>query len=198
MNMPESASNAETVQADFSHARDMDAHTDVPVSACFQCLKCTSGCPIAEQMDLGPSRVMRLIQLGQMDEVLRSNTIWLCAGCLTCSTRCPNDIDIARVMDGLRHQAMHQDLPIPRKGIRRFHQGFLKSVRRHGRLYESGMVTAYAVRQGELMKNMKLGMVMFFKGKMPYLPSKVTDRKGIKQLFAKLQARKSAKEAQKS
>ena len=75
--------------------------------ACNQCGKCSAGCPIVAAMDLLPSQVIRLAQLG-MEEVLESNTIWICASCLTCVTRCPKGVDLPRLMEALRQIALRQ------------------------------------------------------------------------------------------
>jgi heterodisulfide reductase subunit C len=72
------------------------------VRACYQCGKCTAGCPLASAMDLMPNQILRLLQLGEHEQALRSRTIWQCASCLTCAARCPKDVDPARVMDALR------------------------------------------------------------------------------------------------
>lgn len=69
--------------------------------ACNQCGKCSAGCPVAFAMDLLPSQVLRLAQLGQ-EEVLDSRTIWLCASCMTCQSRCPKGVDLSKVVDALR------------------------------------------------------------------------------------------------
>jgi len=52
-------------------------------------------------MDLLPNQVIRLAQLG-IEEVLESQTIWTCAACLTCVSRCPKGIDLPRVMEAMR------------------------------------------------------------------------------------------------
>ena len=75
--------------------------------ACNQCGKCSAGCPIAAAMDQLPSQVIRLAQLG-MEEVLESDTIWICASCLTCVTRCPKGVDLPRLMEALRQVALRQ------------------------------------------------------------------------------------------
>jgi len=72
------------------------------VLACYQCGKCSAGCPMVSSMDLLPNQVIRLIQLGQVDEVLRSRTIWLCASCFSCASRCPKGVDLARLMEAIR------------------------------------------------------------------------------------------------
>jgi heterodisulfide reductase subunit C len=69
--------------------------------ACNQCGKCSAGCPVAFSMELLPSQVIRLAQLG-IEEVLDSPTAWTCASCLTCVSRCPKGIDLPRIMEALR------------------------------------------------------------------------------------------------
>jgi len=71
------------------------------VSICYQCGECSASCPYSSEMDLLPSTVIRLIQLGQK-EVVNSQCIWLCSTCLSCFARCPQGIDIAKVMEALR------------------------------------------------------------------------------------------------
>ncbi len=73
--------------------------------ACNQCGKCSAGCPIVATMDVLPSQVIRMAQLG-MEDVLKSNTIWICASCLTCVTRCPKGVDLPRLMEALRQIAL--------------------------------------------------------------------------------------------
>src|SRR4030042_2127797 len=89
----------------------VESHSGERVCACSQCRKCTNGCPLAFAMDLKPNQVMRMVQLGLDDELLRAKTIWICASCQTCTTRCPNDIDIAHVMDSLRQLGRESGVP---------------------------------------------------------------------------------------
>ena len=78
------------------------------VRVCYQCGKCTAGCPLASAMDLMPNQILRLLQLGEYEQVLASRTIWHCASCLTCASRCPKGVDPARVMDALRTVLMRR------------------------------------------------------------------------------------------
>ncbi|MCJ7565675.1 MAG: 4Fe-4S dicluster domain-containing protein [Candidatus Aminicenantes bacterium] len=72
------------------------------ILACYQCGKCSAGCPAVSEMDILPNQVIRYIQLGLKDELLKSNSYWVCASCLTCNARCPKGIKIAEVMEGVR------------------------------------------------------------------------------------------------
>jgi heterodisulfide reductase subunit C len=75
--------------------------------ACNQCGKCSAGCPVVAAMDLLPNQVIRMAQLG-MEDVLECNTIWICASCLTCVTRCPKGVDLPRLMEALRQIALRR------------------------------------------------------------------------------------------
>ncbi len=70
--------------------------------ACYQCGKCSAGCPMAKHMDILPNQVIRFAQLGMKDELLNSEAIWICVSCMTCNTRCPKGVRIAEVFEALR------------------------------------------------------------------------------------------------
>jgi heterodisulfide reductase subunit C len=89
--------------------RQVEESSGQDLLACNQCGKCSAGCPVVAVMDLLPSQVVRMAQLG-MEEVLESNTIWICASCLTCATRCPKGVDLPRLMEALRQIALRQGL----------------------------------------------------------------------------------------
>lgn len=72
------------------------------VYLCYQCGKCSAGCPMGHCMDMLPNQVIRLVQLGMQDDIAGSKTVWLCASCLTCTVRCPKGVDLARVMEAIR------------------------------------------------------------------------------------------------
>jgi ferredoxin len=72
------------------------------ILSCYICGKCSAGCPISPMMDIQPHQIIRLIQLGQEEEVLKSGTIWLCSSCFTCASRCPRGINLAAIMEALR------------------------------------------------------------------------------------------------
>jgi len=69
---------------------------------CYQCGKCSATCPVVDSMDMAPNKIIRLVQIGDLD-VLEQNPFWVCAACFTCSARCPRSVDIAKIMEGLRN-----------------------------------------------------------------------------------------------
>jgi heterodisulfide reductase subunit C len=79
----------------------VEAISGQPVLECNQCGKCSAGCPVSSTMDMLPSQVIRLVQLG-LDEALEAQAIWACASCFTCVTRCPKGVDLPRIMEALR------------------------------------------------------------------------------------------------
>jgi len=99
------------------------------IQACFQCQKCSAGCPIVYAMDILPNQVLRHIQYGHREKVLSSKTIWICASCYTCSVRCPNNIDIAKIMDTLRNLSIRSGVEVGEKDVPVFHSVFLNTIK---------------------------------------------------------------------
>lgn len=166
-----------------SFLQEVEKASGQKVSACFQCHKCSSGCPSALAMDYPPHRLIRLIHLGLKEEVLKSSTPWVCASCETCTTRCPNNIDIAHLMDTVKQMAIKAKAPMGQREIFLFHSAFLDSVRRYGRAFELGLIGEYKRKSGQLFTDLPLGLKMFKKGKMRLVPSRVKAKKAIKRLF---------------
>jgi len=153
------------------------------VSACFQCHKCSTGCPIGPDMDFLPSQIMRLVHLGAEKEALGSQAIWLCASCEACTTRCPMSIDIAGVMDALRIMAIDRKTALPDAHGKQFHRSFLGSVRRHGRVYEMGMMATYKLRTFDLLSDMDKVPQMLAQGKLSLLPNRSGSIKEVREIF---------------
>lgn len=153
--------------------------------SCYQCGECTAGCPVAYIADLAPNQVMRLVQLGQDKRVLESSMIWLCVGCETCATRCPRAVELSKVMDALRETAVTRGIAVGEPSIRTFHEAFLRSVERGGRVHEVSMLAEYKLRSLNLFSDIFLGVRMFLKGKLALIPSIVKGRGEIKEIFGK-------------
>lgn len=155
----------------------------VPIQRCYHCRKCTAGCPMAFVMEYNPNKVIKMIQMGMKDQVLGSSTIWLCASCETCITRCPNEVDIARMMDVLRQMALEGGKGSKEKSVLAFHEAFLSSIRSGGRLNEPLMMVNYKLKSGDLFSDMALGLDMFTKGKLSLFGPKTKDVASVRKIF---------------
>ncbi|MBW2308536.1 MAG: 4Fe-4S dicluster domain-containing protein [Deltaproteobacteria bacterium] len=161
---------------------EVDKRSGTPVSACFHCIKCTNGCPISYAMDIVPNRLMRMIQLGLRHRVLSSSTIWICASCETCTTRCPNDIDVARVMDSLRQMSLKAGT-VAEPQIPMFHEAFLAVVKSTGRVHELEMLVRYKLKSGNLLSDVRLGWEMFKRGRLKLIPDNIARLHEVRRIF---------------
>ncbi len=150
---------------------------------CYQCGKCSAGCPVDYAMDLGPRQIMRYIQMGLKKEVMQSTTVWLCVSCETCSSRCPAKIDIAKVMESLRILATVEGTVPAEKKVDVFHKEFLKAVERYGRAHELSLSAAYVMKTRDF-SGMGMARAMFSKGKLVIMPPSVSGASEVKRIFA--------------
>jgi heterodisulfide reductase subunit C len=175
-----------TGKVDSSFLEEVIQKSKEDLNLCYQCLKCTAGCPTAPYMDIRPNNIIRMIQMGMKKEVLESSAIWFCVYCQTCGTRCPNEIHIGVLMDALREMAIEEGIRAKEKNIHLFHEAFIQSVRRWGRAHEVTMLMEYILRSKDLMKDSLIpGGKLFLKGKFPLLPSFIKGREEIKRIFEK-------------
>lgn len=150
--------------------------TGVDPLLCYQCRKCTTGCPVADQADLSPHQVMRAIQLGQVDKALESRMTWLCVSCQICSSRCPQSIDVASVMDGLKVLGLRAGLKPSVPEVEVFNQAGLISIKYLGRMYELAVIAGYNVGTRQLFKDVGMGLGLIKSGNLRLLPSLVRRR----------------------
>jgi heterodisulfide reductase subunit C len=166
---------------------------------CYQCYKCSAGCPVSFAMDLLPHQVIRSVMFNQKERVLSSKTIWICASCETCTTRCPNEIDIAKVMDVLRQMQIEGGRKAREPKIPVFHRAFLDAIKKRGRVHELTMIRDYTrksgdlkdkIKSGEWKNDVKLGMKMFLRGKLKIMPPKSGGVKEVRTIFEQAKERK--------
>lgn len=167
------------------------AHTQLV--NCYQCGKCTAGCPVSARMDLVPNQLIRLVQLGHTEPALRSQAIWECVSCQTCSTRCPKEVDCAGVMDALREISLAEGVVAPsQQTVVSFQKAFLDNIRRNGRLAELELIGQFktavffrTVSPAFLFKDAGLAPQLGKRKKLHFLPGKPQNRKVVERIFAK-------------
>lgn len=166
--------------------KEVEKSSSQKIAHCYQCGKCSAGCPIAYEMEYTPNQIMRMIQLGMKDVVLASNTIWLCVSCITCTARCPREIDVAEVMDVLRRFAYRSGVyPIKGRNVPLFNKVFLRNIEKYGRLFEMSLIGTFNMLSGTPFKDTSLAPKMFLRHKINLLPEKVKGIKEIRGIFKK-------------
>jgi len=176
----------DTVNSLRQRTRDMSRN-------CYQCGKCSAGCPVAEQMDLAPNRLIRLVQLDRLDKAAASLSAWECVSCQTCTTRCPQSVDCAGIMDALRELSIADGTDsAARNRTVIFQRAFLDNIRRHGRLNEMDLVGRFKTRAflsdlsvPMLFKDALLGPKMLRRGKLHLGGQNVRDTKVVARIFEK-------------
>jgi heterodisulfide reductase subunit C len=175
----------------------LTGETPLSVSSCYQCKKCSSGCPLTFAMDLLPDQVIRLALLGQEEQLLGCRTIWVCSACETCTTRCPNGVDIAGVMDWLKEEALKRGKDLPELEVAAFHGFFLESIQAAGgRVDENRLLRRFTLfslwrgpKVGELWENLKLGLKLFKRGRLSLSgPPKLKNQAELANIFKHLKA----------
>ncbi len=178
-----------TATIDPTFVRLVSERSGQVIAGCYACQKCTVGCPTAPSMDYAPDKVLKLVQFGWKEAVLRSSSIWLCAACDVCGKRCPNNINIAAVMDALKQLAVEGGYTGRERRIPAFHRSFLGSIQGWGRIHEVTMLVLYKLRSRDLLADLDLGVKLVLKGKMPLLPRRIKGLGAVRGLFHKVARR---------
>jgi heterodisulfide reductase subunit C len=177
---------------EISFTNEVQSLSGENIDQCYHCHKCTAGCPVVGSMQYGPDRILRMIALGQRDELLKSRDIWLCSGCYTCATRCPNDIDISAVMDGLRQVAIANDVVVGEHDAYLFHRLFVGVLERLGRSHEMATLGLFKVfSHTPKIQDMGAGVNLVLRGKVPILPEwSGKAAKEVNKVFRKIEGKK--------
>ncbi|GFM34924.1 4Fe-4S dicluster domain-containing protein [Desulfovibrio subterraneus] len=173
-----------THRFDEDFLKEVQQGSEQNLTRCYQCGNCTAGCPLSFAYDIPVNRLMRLLQAGEKHAVLSSKAIWLCASCETCTTRCPNEIDVARIMDVLRHMARREGL-VAEPPVRHMWDAFLSSVEKYGRVFEAGMMANFVRRTGRFWTDADLAPVAIGKGKLGLRPHAIKHPDEVQRIFAR-------------
>lgn len=155
---------------------------DAKLHECYQCGKCSAGCPMAGSMDLKPRQVLRYLQLGLWEEALNSRAPWLCTTCHTCSARCPHDVPISDIMKAVRQQANFAGMR-PLRPAYLFTKSFLRPVRWFGKNHELVLTMFYNIGSGRLLQNFSHVPAMLKGGKLKIIPARVKNRRAVRKLM---------------
>ena len=173
--------NTQAISPDLEFLKGVEEKGPFSVSACFQCRKCTNGCPATFAMDYYPDEIIRFVMMEQAAKVLSSKTIWVCASCETCTTRCPNDVKIAELMDCLKEMSIQKGIKAGDGTVRTFHETFLNNIKGRGRTFEGAMLPVFMLKSsagmsrlksGGILSDIKTGIKMVAKGRMSMKPPK--------------------------
>ena len=157
------------------------------VLSCYQCRKCTAGCPVAGRADIKPHELVRMVQLGQRDTALACQSIWECTSCQTCITRCPQKVDIAALNDLLRRMSRASGQVVAGTTVPAFNDIFLGTIRRLGRMYEMGLMVTFKLRTLKLFADVNKFPMMLWKRKLSLLPTLVRGGARRKRMFQQAQ-----------
>ncbi len=155
----------------------------VDAARCYQCGKCSAGCPMAAETAVRPHDTLRRIQRDD-DRALRDPSIWLCIGCETCSTRCPNRVEPARAIDALRQLALERRVSGAPRALRAFHDAFLGEIRARGRVHEVGLVARYKLRGVDPLGDVAAAPGLAARGKLSFPSRPIRGRDEVERLFA--------------
>ena len=175
------------------------------LTACYQCRRCAAGCTVGDETGcFTPNLLIRAVVLGDREKALNNELIWKCVSCYTCGTRCPNDIQTARITETLKKMAKeaHQEPLLPK--VAAFHDAFVESGVRWGRLNEMEFMGVYetknALREAkvknyeaiieEIRTQAELGLAMFKLKRMHFGFQTSKGRKEIKALYKKSKKKK--------
>jgi heterodisulfide reductase subunit C2 len=158
--------------------------TGLVAARCYQCGKCSAGCPMAAETTLRPHDVMRLVNLDRADRLMADPSIWLCLTCETCTTRCPNGCDPARVMDALRKLGMESAPELIPRPVKAFHAAFLEQIQASGRMFELGLVLRYKLKTGALMQDAASTPALLARGKLKVMPPRIDGVADVRRIFA--------------
>ena len=169
------------------------------ILACYQCRRCAAGCPVGEETGVTPDRLIRMVLLGDREEALSNLLVWKCVACYTCGTRCPNNIQTARIIDALKQMSkeLHIEPLTPR--IADFHAAFMKATENKGRFNEIEGMAIYEAKTAmkelkkggmkavldEMKGQMKLGRTMMKKKRMHLKLDKIQNKAEVKALYRK-------------
>jgi len=164
---------------DLKLAAKIARQAGVGLDDCYQCGKCTAGCPMAHAMDLVPRQVIRALQLGQVERAVNAKGSWVCANCMVCSARCPQGVDISQLMLAVRHYGKKHGLR-PEPDADKFDDAFVANIRNFGKSNEAILAAKYNLVSGHLLQDLGSVPKMLSRGMIGPKIHGVKDKKSVR------------------
>ncbi len=155
------------------------------IKRCLQCGTCTGSCPVSQTMDLTPREVIALFRAGDMENILKSRTIWICASCYACTVRCPVGIKVTDILYALKRLAMENDLFPSRFPVHALSRSFVTLVNYFGRSYEPGLLILFYLRTNpiKLLGLFPLALKLWRHGRISFIPKRIKRKKDLQAML---------------
>ncbi len=159
------------------------------IKACIQCGTCTGSCPLSYLMDITPRELVALFRAGDIDSIIKSRTIWVCASCYSCQTRCPQSIKVTDIIYTLKRMAMNRKVYPKKFPVHSLSDSFIKSMNAFGRLNEPRLMVYYFIKTGiwKGFSFLPLALRLMKKGRLELTAPKIKDINGFRKIIKKAQ-----------
>lgn len=151
------------------------------ISACMQCGTCSGGCTNIDRMDMSPRTLILMVQRGEWEKVLKSNSLWMCSSCYICTSRCPRGVRPSDVIEAVKAIAIGEGIE---NNSTRFNQIFVELVEKRGIVFEPELMHRYGGLQA-MVEQAELGIKLALKGKMSPFPDKIKNPKQFSEALEK-------------
>jgi heterodisulfide reductase subunit C len=164
------------------------------IKLCIQCGTCSGSCPTSYAMDYTPREIISSLRAGQLDKVLTSNTVWLCASCYYCTVRCPSGIKLTDIMYELKRLGIEYGLYVRGGTTPMLSTTFLSLVDRYGRVFEAELLARFYLRTNPLkfLSIAPLGLKLLRHGRLPLLPERIKAREDMVKMLQYVRGREAA------
>ena len=178
-------------QQSTAEAEEMEGRYGDQVALCYQCKRCTAGCPVADAMDIRPHQVVRLVQLGGVERLLSSQAIWTCVGCYLCAARCPQGVPVTEMIYALKGMAIKRGIPSRGATVPTFISAFARTVERSGRIRELPMIARFYLGTDpmEALRHREMGLKLFRQGRLPLFGERDSGSKAVKAMLQRARRR---------
>jgi heterodisulfide reductase subunit C len=157
------------------------------IKRCIQCGSCTGSCPVSYAMDISPRELIALFRAGEMETIMKSRTIWICASCYVCTTRCPSGIKITDIMYALKRTAMEKKYESKAPQVQILANLFIENLMAYGRLHEGTLIRKYYMKMDlkKLFGMIPLARKMYKTKRIALFPKKIKAHEALSRIIKK-------------